>query len=113
MLELNNSITLVVGLLSDIVIFFSLNKNQTSLKKGNENGHIKIICLFLHKYFLNQDLSKLTKKNPKKKDYLLLNKNQTSPKRGNENEDQLETVLDRKTFLNDSIKRNIKKADYV
>ncbi|RNA21370.1 hypothetical protein BpHYR1_035469 [Brachionus plicatilis] len=55
MLELNNSITLVVGL---------LNKNQTSLKKGNEN-----VCLFLHKYFLNQDLSKLRKKNPKKLEF--------------------------------------------
>ncbi|RNA12928.1 hypothetical protein BpHYR1_053333 [Brachionus plicatilis] len=39
-----------------------LNKNQTSLKKGNEN-----------------DLSKLNKKTKK------LNKNQTSLKKGNEN----------------------------
>ncbi|RNA06560.1 hypothetical protein BpHYR1_017554 [Brachionus plicatilis] len=44
--------------------FILLNKNQTSLKKGNEND-----CLFLHKYFLNQDLSKLRKKNPNKLEF--------------------------------------------
>ncbi|RNA24600.1 hypothetical protein BpHYR1_048449 [Brachionus plicatilis] len=51
MLELNNSITLVVELkkLTLISKNFQLYKNQTSLKRGNENDHLKIFSNFQFK----------------------------------------------------------------